>query len=104
MRYGLQRWAVFSYIMQYMVNIDAIGRKILHELSRDGRISNLELADRQALGIAGAGEQDRELLVAQARARAETEPPLLVKTLQIVQDLVLTFIGASAEHVRQMGD
>lgn len=32
-----------------MTKIDAIGRKILHELSRDGRISNLELADRVGL-------------------------------------------------------
>lgn len=32
-----------------MIKIDAIGRKILHELSHDGRISNLELADRVGL-------------------------------------------------------
>ena len=32
-----------------MTKIDAIGRKILHELSRDGRISNLELAERVGL-------------------------------------------------------
>jgi Lrp/AsnC family leucine-responsive transcriptional regulator len=35
--------------MQSMTKIDAIGRKILHELSRDGRVSNLELADRVGL-------------------------------------------------------
>src|SRR3546814_11391459 len=35
--------------MQSMTKIDAIGRKILQELSRDGRISNLELADRVGL-------------------------------------------------------
>ncbi|KTE10763.1 AsnC family transcriptional regulator [Sphingopyxis sp. H115] len=32
-----------------MIKIDAIGRKILQELSHDGRISNLELADRVGL-------------------------------------------------------
>ncbi len=32
-----------------MTDIDAIDRKILRELSRDGRMSNLELADRIAL-------------------------------------------------------
>lgn len=32
-----------------MSRIDAIGRKILRELSRDGRISNLELAERVGL-------------------------------------------------------
>lgn len=61
MRYGLQRWAVFSYIMQYMVNIDAIGRKILHELSRDGRISNLELADRVGLSPSACLRRVQEL-------------------------------------------
>ncbi|WP_235587995.1 Lrp/AsnC family transcriptional regulator [Sphingopyxis sp. H115] len=35
--------------MQSMIKIDAIGRKILQELSHDGRISNLELADRVGL-------------------------------------------------------
>src|SRR3546814_14655093 len=35
--------------MQSMTKIDAIGRKILQELSRNGRISNLELADRVGL-------------------------------------------------------
>src|SRR3546814_7515607 len=32
-----------------MIKIDAIGRKILQELSLDGRISNLELAERVGL-------------------------------------------------------
>ena len=33
----------------YMAEIDQIDRKILRELSRDGRVSNLELAERIAL-------------------------------------------------------
>jgi DNA-binding Lrp family transcriptional regulator len=32
-----------------MTNLDAIGHKILHELARDGRQSNLDLADRVGL-------------------------------------------------------
>ena len=32
-----------------MVDLDSITKKILHELSRDGRISNLDLADRVGL-------------------------------------------------------
>ncbi len=32
-----------------MTDIDQIGRNILHELSNDGRMSNLELADRVGL-------------------------------------------------------
>jgi Lrp/AsnC family leucine-responsive transcriptional regulator len=35
--------------MQYMIKIDAIGRNILQILSGDGRISNLELAERVGL-------------------------------------------------------
>ena len=38
-----------------MTKIDAIGRKILRELSRDGRISNLELAERVGLSVQTTG-------------------------------------------------
>lgn len=36
-------------ISQLMADLDAIDRRILHELTRDGRISNLALAERVGL-------------------------------------------------------
>ena len=47
--------------MQFMIKIDAIGRKILRELSRDGRISNLELADRVGLSPSACLRRVQEL-------------------------------------------
>ena len=47
--------------MQFMTNIDAIGRRILQELSRDGRISNLELADRVGLSPSACLRRVQEL-------------------------------------------
>lgn len=47
--------------MQSMTNMDAIGRKILHELSCDGRISNLELADRVGLSPSACLRRVQEL-------------------------------------------
>ena len=44
-----------------MIKIDAIGRKILHELSSDGRISNLELADRVGLSPSACLRRVQEL-------------------------------------------
>ena len=44
-----------------MTGIDAIGRKILHELSRDGRISNIELADRVGLSPSACLRRVQEL-------------------------------------------
>ncbi|MBB6424658.1 Lrp/AsnC family transcriptional regulator [Sphingopyxis sp. JAI128] len=44
-----------------MIKIDAIGRKILQELSRDGRISNLELADRVGLSPSACLRRVQEL-------------------------------------------
>lgn len=44
-----------------MTKIDAIGRKILHELSHDGRISNLELADRVGLSPSACLRRVQEL-------------------------------------------
>ena len=44
-----------------MTRIDAISRKILHELSRDGRISNLELADRVGLSPSACLRRVQEL-------------------------------------------
>src|SRR3546814_4369712 len=42
-------------------DLDAIGRKILQELSRDGRISNLELADRVGLSQSACLRRVQEL-------------------------------------------
>lgn len=47
--------------MQSMIKIDAIGRNILHELSRDGRISNLELAERVGLSPSACLRRVQEL-------------------------------------------
>ena len=47
--------------MQSMSDIDAIGRKILHELSQDGRISNIELADRVGLSPSACLRRVQEL-------------------------------------------
>ncbi|MDK2761065.1 MAG: Lrp/AsnC family transcriptional regulator [Sphingopyxis sp.] len=44
-----------------MGKIDAIGRRILQELSRDGRISNLELADRVGLSPSACLRRVQEL-------------------------------------------
>lgn len=44
-----------------MIKIDTIGRKILHELSSDGRISNLELADRVGLSPSACLRRVQEL-------------------------------------------
>ena len=44
-----------------MIKIDAIGRKILHELSQDGRISNLELAERVGLSPSACLRRMQEL-------------------------------------------
>ena len=58
---GLQRYVVIGYIAQSMIKIDAIGRKILQELSRDGRISNLELAERVGLSPSACLRRVQEL-------------------------------------------
>ena len=47
--------------MQSMSSIDAIGRNILRELSRDGRISNLELAERVGLSPSACLRRVQEL-------------------------------------------
>lgn len=44
-----------------MGNLDVIGRKILHELANDGRISNLELADRVGLSPSACLRRVQEL-------------------------------------------
>lgn len=44
-----------------MIKMDAIDRKILHQLSQDGRISNLELADRVGLSPSACLRRVQEL-------------------------------------------
>ncbi len=44
-----------------MIKIDGIGRSILRELSRDGRISNIELADRVGLSPSACLRRVQEL-------------------------------------------
>ncbi|MFS4581087.1 Lrp/AsnC family transcriptional regulator [Phaeobacter sp. C3_T13_0] len=55
-----------------MVKIDQIGDKILRELSRDGRISNLELAERVGLSpsacLRRVQEMERQGIIAGYRA------------------------------------
>src|SRR3546814_13746601 len=44
-----------------MSNVDAIGRRVLQELSRDGRISNRELAERVGLSPSACLRRVQEL-------------------------------------------
>lgn len=48
-------------IAQQMTKIDAINQKILRELSRDGRISNLDLAERVGLSPSACLRRVQEL-------------------------------------------
>ena len=52
---------LIAYHMQSMTKMDDIGRKILRELSQDGRISNLELADRVGLSPSACLRRVQEL-------------------------------------------
>lgn len=53
--------ALITYHMQSMSKMDDIGRKILRELARDGRISNLELAERVGLSPSACLRRVQEL-------------------------------------------
>lgn len=53
--------AQIAYHMQPMSKMDDIGRKILRELLRDGRISNLELAERVGLSPSACLRRVQEL-------------------------------------------
>jgi Lrp/AsnC family leucine-responsive transcriptional regulator len=61
-----------SKVSQYMAKLDQINENILRELSRDGRISNLELADRVGLSASAClrrvQEMERTGLIAGYRA------------------------------------
>nr|WP_120634493.1 Lrp/AsnC family transcriptional regulator [Ruegeria sp. EL01] len=50
-----------AYFLQLMVKIDRINHEILRELSLDGRISNLELADRVGLSPSACLRRVQEL-------------------------------------------
>lgn len=52
---------LIAYYMQSMSKMDDIGRKILRELSQDGRISNLELAERVGLSPSACLRRVQEL-------------------------------------------
>ena len=58
---GLHIDLIFSYILQYMAKIDKITRQILRELSRNGRISNLDLAERVGLSPSACLRRVQEL-------------------------------------------
>ncbi len=53
--------AQIAYHMQSMSKLDDIGRRILRELSQDGRISNLELAERVGLSPSACLRRVQEL-------------------------------------------
>ena len=53
--------ALIAYDVQSMSKMDDIGRKILRELSQDGRISNLELAERVGLSPSACLRRVQEL-------------------------------------------
>ncbi len=53
--------ALIAYHMQSMSKMDDIARKILRELSQDGRISNLELAERVGLSPSACLRRVQEL-------------------------------------------
>lgn len=54
----MRRW---RHCLQWMTKIDDINRRILRELSRDGRITNLELADRVGLSPSACLRRVQEL-------------------------------------------
>ena len=62
-------------ILQYMTKIDDINRKILQSLQRDGRISNLDLADQVGLSpsacLRRVQELERSGVIAGYRARLD---------------------------------
>lgn len=47
--------------MQYMTDLDAISRNILHQLERDGRISNTDLANKVGLSASACLRRVQEL-------------------------------------------
>lgn len=68
-----------------MINIDRIGEKILHELERNGRISNTELADKVGLSPSAC-----------LRRVQEFERPGIIKGYRAVLDHAALGIGFTA--------
>ncbi len=54
-------WSAEALFLQFMVKTDRINEQILRELSTDGRISNLELADRVGLSPSACLRRVQEL-------------------------------------------
>jgi DNA-binding Lrp family transcriptional regulator len=52
---------VLALFLQSMSGIDAIGERILHELGRNGRISNLDLAEKVGLSPSACLRRVQEL-------------------------------------------
>ena len=48
-------------LLQYMIKLDAINNRILHELTLDGRVSNAELAERVGLSASACLRRVQEL-------------------------------------------
>lgn len=58
---GIASIRVWRDDLQHMLEIDRIGERILQELSADGRISNIELADRVGLSPSACLRRVQEL-------------------------------------------
>ena len=58
---GMQSEAFEHEFLQYSIMIDVIDRKILRELTADGRISNVELAERVGLSPSACSRRVRAL-------------------------------------------
>ena len=69
---GLRIIVPFGHSEQRQMEIDEIGRKILRELTRDGRITNTQLADRVGLSpsacLRRVQEMERQGIIAGYRA------------------------------------
>lgn len=58
---GVANYRAIGKVLQQMAKIDLINQQILRELGRDGRISNLELADRVGLSPSACLRRVQEL-------------------------------------------
>ncbi len=58
---GVQRSCVNKGILQDITTMDQVDEKILRELARDGRLSNLDLADRIGLSPSATSRRVSEL-------------------------------------------
>lgn len=90
----------FPGLAQYMTEMDRITDKILHELARDGRISNLELAERVGLSPSACLRrvQDLEKRGVITGYRARFDPVQMGRSF-----LVYVTVGLS-EHTKAAQD